>query len=542
MEFHGPFADVDIPDVTLYDLIFADIPAADLPRPAIIHEETGQVLTFDQMRRDVCAVAAWLAQQHVGVGRAVAILLPNCPEHATAFHGILRSGAAVAPINVAYTADEIAHLLNETNAAKVVTCTALLPQAAAAVRSVGLDPADVIVVGLDPDSTAGHVDYTELLACAEEPPVVDIDPATHVACLPSSSGTTGLPKAVMLSHRNLVANVVQFGKVLEPLTGDQRLVSVLPFSHIFALSVNLNFGLYRRWTQLTMSGFAPIPFLELVQKHRATWTCIVPPIAAFLAGHPVVAKYDLSSLQLLVSGAAPLDGVVGRRVQDRLKVKVLQGYGMTELSPVTHVIPMDRPDIDLGTIGPAIPNVRFRVVDPNTGTDVEVPEAGESEPGEMWCKGPNAMLGYLGRPAETAAVLDPEGWVHTGDLVRVDKEGVVRVVDRIKELIKYRGLQIAPAELEAVLCQHPAVQDAAVLGVAHHRSRGDQFPHALVALKPGQTATGQELREFVAERVAKYKHIKSVSFVDKIPRSAAGKILRRELDALLPEGLTTQQQ
>lgn len=338
----------------------------------------------------------------------------------------------------------------------------------------------------------------------------------------------------MLSHRNLVANMLQFNEVLAPLGDEVSLVAFLPYSHIYALTTNLNYGLLRRATQYTMAGFDPALFLGIVSKHRPAILFVVPPVAAFLARHPAVDKADLSSVKLIVSGAAPLDGAVGDALAVRLGARVIQGYGMTELSPVTHVIPLDWPDPDLGTIGTAIPNVRFRVVDPDSGEDVAVPAFGESEPGELWCSGPNAMLGYLGEVPDADAVRDADGWVHTGDLVVVDNRGVVRIVDRIKELIKRRGMQIAPAELEALLASHPAVADAAVLGV--RTKTGEEVPHALVQLAPGAEASGSELRQFVAGTVARYKQLGGVTFVEKVPRSAAGKILRRELPALVGSG------
>ena len=278
-------------------------------------------------------------------------------------------------------------------------------------------------------------------------------------------------------------------------------------------------------------------FLQLHQQHGVTRSFVAPPIVVALAKHPIVDQYDLSDVKQVFSGAAPLSAELAHEAADRLGCEVVQGYGMTELSPVTHVIPVDRRDIDLGTIGPAIPNVRFRVVDAATGCDVDQPAAGEvSAPGELWCSGPNAMLGYLGVPRDADAVLDAEGWVHTGDLVTVDGEGVVRIVDRIKELIKRRGMQVAPAELEALLCSHPAVADAAVLGVNSTSAGavGEQVPHALVQLRPGAEATASELGHWLAERVASYKRLGGVTFVAKVPRSAAGKILRRELPHLLP--------
>ena len=535
--YRGPLPDIDVPDCTLYELIFGSLTPQDAPRPAVVDDASGVRYSFGQVRAQVDAVATWLAARGIGPGDAVAVFLPNGPDYPAAFHGIGRSGAAVTPINASYTAHEVGRQLRETSAKLLVTCPALLDQARPGAAEAGLRPADVLVTDGpgDPSAAAagGHTAWSEVLATPPAPPEIAIDPATHVACLPFSSGTAGLPKAVRLSHRNLVANLLQFNEVLRPLGDDVSLLAFLPYSHLYALTTNLNYALYRRVPQYPLAGFDPSRFLGIIARHRPAVLFVVPPVAAFLARHPAVATADLSSLKLIVSGAAPLDGAVGLAMQERLGVRVVQGYGMTELSPVTHVIPLDRTDLDLGTIGQAIPNVRFRVVDAETGEDVPEPApGGASKPGELWCTGPNAMLGYLG-DAETDAVLDADGWVHTGDLVTVDAEGVVRVVDRIKELIKRRGMQVAPAELEAVLCAHPAVADAAVLGV-DTRTPGDQVPYALVQLRAGAEPSASELLNWVAERVAQHKRLGGVHVVARVPRSAAGKILRRELPALLP--------
>lgn len=532
MEYRGPLPDIEIPDVTLPELLFGALSDAEAARLAFLDHASGARLTFGEVKTQVDAVATWLAARGVRPGDVVAIDLPNRPEYAAAFHGILRAGAAVTPVNAGYPAPEIERQLGAVAARIVITSAALLPQVAAAAGGAGLAASDIVVIG-DADADAGgHPRWSAVVATPPDPPAVTIDPATHVACLPFSSGTSGLPKPVMLSHRNLVANMLQFNEVLRPVGDDVSLVAFLPYSHIYALTTNLNYALFRRCAQYPMAGFDPALFLEIVAVHRPAVLFIVPPVAAFLAKHPLVAQADLSSVKLIVVGAAPLDGAVGEAVQRRLGTRVVQGYGMTELSPVTHVIPFDRRDIDLGTIGPAIPNVRFRVVDPESGQDVPAAdEGGESAPGELWCAGPNAMLGYLGHP-DSDAVKDADGWVHTGDLVTVDHEGVVRVVDRIKELIKRRGLQIAPAELEAVLAAHPAVLDAAVLGVPS-RTPGEEVPYALVSLRPDAAVTPAELTAFVAERVAQHKRLGGVRIVERIPRSAAGKILRRELPGLL---------
>lgn len=533
MEWRGPLPDIEIPDVSLYDLLFGDLSQEDAARVAALDHASGVRLTMGEVKRGADAFATWLSARGIGPGDAVAVLAPNCPDYLPAFHGAIRSGAAVTPVNATYTAPEIGRQLAATGARLLVTHSALLAQAAAGASEAGLAASDLVVVGAF-DEASGHVSWADVLATEPEPPSIDIDPATHVACLPFSSGTSGLPKPVQLSHRNLVANMLQFNEVLAPLGDDVSLVAFLPYSHIYALTTNLNYGLFRRATQYTMAGFDPTLFLTVIATYRPAILFVVPPVAGFLAKHPAVGQADLSSVKLIVSGAAPLDGAVGEALQSRLGARVVQGYGMTELSPVTHVIPLDRSDIDLGTIGPAIPNVRFRVVDPVTGLDVAAPEAGKvSEPGELWCTGPNAMLGYLGVPRDADAVLDADGWVHTGDLVTVDHEGVVRIVDRLKELIKRRGMQIAPAELEAILAAHPAVADAAVLGVASTSTPGDQVPHALVQLRPGGEATASELTKWVSERVAPHKRLGGVHFIEKVPRSGAGKILRRELPGLL---------
>ncbi len=529
MEWHGPLADIDIPDVSLYDLLFGDLTPDDGERTAVLDHASGVRWTIADVKARADAFAAWLASEGVGAGDAVAIDLPNCPEYLAAFHGIARSGAATVPINAAHTASEIARQLGATGAKKIVTCPALLPQVAEAAAQAGLGASDVIVTG---DAPSGHTRWASVLATTDAPPQITIDPATHVVCMPFSSGTSGLPKPVLLSHRNLVANLLQFNEVLRPLGDDVSLVAFLPYSHIYAMTTNLNYGLYRRAAQYTMAGFEPTAFLTIIARYRPAILFVVPPVAGFLAKHPAVLNADTSSLKLIVSGAAPLDGRIGDALATRLGVRVVQGYGMTELSPVTHVIPLDRTDIDLGTIGLAIPNLRFRVVDPATGEDVAAPTEGVSAPGELWCAGPNAMLGYLGAPADADAVLDADGWVHTGDLVTVDAEGVVRVVDRIKELIKRRGLQIAPAELEALVASFPGVADAAVLGIPS-RIPGEEVPYALVQRVPGAEVSASDLLAFVAERVAPYKRLGGVHFVEKVPRSAAGKILRRELRALV---------
>ncbi len=543
MEHRGPLPDVAIPDVTLYDYLFADIATEDLDRPAVIHDTTGQCLSYAELRAHIDAIAAWCAGQGVGPGAVVAVHLPNSPEYMSGFHGVARAGGAVTPLNVAYTTPELVRQLTLASAVKVITHEATLETAAEAAALIGLAPDDVIVV-LSPSSAdqpdedsvarvrdAGHTPYDDLLATEGPPPEVHIEPATHVACLPFSSGKGGLPKAVQLTHRNLVANVAQYVPVLDAKY--HVLVAFLPFSHVYALTASMNYGLLTRSLTLTMARFDPRTFMRLVEKHRATLLYIVPPVAALLATHPKVDEYDLTSVEVVISGAAPLDREIGDRVALRLNCEMLQGFGMTELSPITHVKQLNMPDVDVASIGPAMPNIRFRVVDVATGQDVDVPETGQSAPGEMWCTGPNVMLGYLGNPTDGEGVLDADGWIHTGDLVTVDAQSIVTVVGRCKELIKARGFQVPPVEVEAVLSDHPDVDDVAVVGLVVPNSQGDEAAHALVVLRPGASLELADLRAHVTGRLASYKHPRSLTLVETIPRDELGRIRRSELAALV---------
>jgi 4-coumarate--CoA ligase len=256
---------------------------------------------------------------------------------------------------------------------------------------------------------------------------------------------------------------------------------------------------------------------------------IAPPVAVALAKHPLVDDYDLSSVHSIFSGAAPLDQELGKAVANRLGCRVRQGYGMSEMSPVSHAIPFDRDDIALDSVGPSIANMECKLVDPGTGEEVAYPADGVSEPGELWCKGPNIMAGYLGNDEATAETLDGDGYLHTGDIATVDSEGVVTIVDRMKELIKYKGYQVPPAELEALLLTHPQIADAAVIGVLD--DEGEEVPKAFVVKQPGVELDEAAVIAFVAERVSPHKKVRKVEFIDLVPKSAAGKILRKDLRA-----------
>jgi acyl-CoA synthetase (AMP-forming)/AMP-acid ligase II len=514
MIFTSPYPDVDIPSMALTDFVL-EHSARHGEKPALIDGPSGRTYSHAEAARAIRAAAGGLAARGIVKGDVVALYAPNVPEYAIAFHAVAALGAVCTTINPTYTVDELAFQLEHAAARALISGADVLDRAREGAARAGVDELYVFGPGED-----GATPFATLLdgdpAAAPDAPAGPED----LVALPYSSGTTGLPKGVMLTHRNLVTNVLQ-STAQQPVTADDTLVGVLPLFHIYGLSVVMNAVLRNGATLVTMPRFDLEGFLALVQEHRATKAHLVPPIVLALAKSPLVERYDLSSLQLVNSGAAPLSAELAQAAAARVGCPVVQGYGMTESSPVTHVTPLDPRRHRPGSIGPPVPNTECRIVDVASGT-----ELGAGEEGEVCVRGPQVMRGYLDDPEATAATVDDDGWLHTGDIGRADDDGYVVLVDRVKELIKYKGYQVAPAELEAVLLEHPAVAEAAVVGRPDEEA--GEVPKAFVA-RAGD-ATAQEIMTFVAERVAPYKRLRALEFVDEIPKSPSGKILRRLLN------------
>jgi acyl-CoA synthetase (AMP-forming)/AMP-acid ligase II len=509
---HSPYADVPIPNLSLHEAVLATA-AERGDQPALIDGPSGRTITYGQLAEGVRRAAAGLAARGFGKGDAFAIYLPNVPEYAIAFYAVSTAGGVSTTANPLYTADALASQHNDSHARFLLTAPPLLERALAAAERSSVQ--EVFVLG----EAEGATPFAALLASEGDPPAVELDPATDLATLPYSSGTTGLPKGVMLTHRNLVANLCQTDQLLAQGTSD-RVIAVLPLYHIYGLTVLMCGAVRKGATLVTMPRFDLEEFLRLIQDHRVTQAFLVPPIILALAKHPLVDKYDLSSLNTVLSGAAPLDAGLEAAAAARIGTLVTQGWGLTETSPVatTNLGGEPRP----GSVGRLIPNTLCRVVDPASGADL-----GVGETGELVLAGPQIMKGYLGRPEETAGMLDEDGWLYTGDLGYIDGDGYLYVVDRVKELIKYKGLQVAPAELEAVLLTHPAIADAAVVRVADEEA--GEVPKAFVVAR--SPLTEAEVMAYVAERVAPFKKVRKVEFVDEIPKAPSGKILRRILAA-----------
>jgi acyl-CoA synthetase (AMP-forming)/AMP-acid ligase II len=512
MIFRGPYENVAIPDVPLTPFVLQR--AAELgDKPALIEGPTGRIVTYAQLAESIQRVAAGLAARGFAKGDVFGILSSNVPEYAIAFHGVALLGGVVTPINPLYTDREIAHQLKDAGAKFLVTGPQFIDKARAATESVRLQ--ELFVFGEGEGATA----FASLLESNGDVPAVEIDPRNDLVVLPYSSGTTGLPKGVMLTHQNLVANICQM-EGLDYFTEQDTLIAVLPLFHIYGLVVILNLGLSTGATIVTMPRFELEHFLQALQDYGVTMAHIVPPIVLALSKNPLVDNYDLSKLQAIFCGAAPLGEALTQAFIGRIKCNVRQGYGMTETSPVTHSSPAEPTQVKFGSVGVCAPNTECKVVDLETGAPL-----GPNKEGEICVRGPQVMKGYLNQPEATTRTIDAEGWLHTGDVGYVDEDGHFFIVDRAKELIKYKGFQVAPAELEAILLTHPAIADAAVIPCSDEEA--GEVPKAYLVLRGKVSA--EAIKEFIAARVAPFKKIRYVAFIDKIPKSASGKILRRVL-------------
>ncbi|WP_432011408.1 AMP-binding protein [Streptomyces cucumeris] len=519
MVLHSDYPDVPPVDLPIHEAVLARAADEFGERTALVDGVTGASMSYAALDHASRRIAAALAETGIGKGETVALHSPNSIIYPAAFYGVTRTGATVTTVHTLATAEEFAKQLRDAEARWIITVSPLLGVAREAAERAG-GVREVFVC----DEASGHRSLREMLVCTAPEPVVEIDPVEDVAVLPYSSGTTGTPKGVMLTHRNVATNLAQV-ETLVPTRPGERVLAVLPFFHSYGLTALMNAPLRNGSTVIVLPRFDLEQFLTAIEKHRAEAVYVAPPIVLALAKHPAVEGRDLSSVRFVLSAAAPLDARLAQACADRLGLPpLLQAFGMTELSPGSHLVPLDARDVPPGTVGRLLPSTRMRVVDPETGQDVAV-----GVDGEILVQGPQVMKGYLGRPEETHAMIDAEGWLRTGDVGHVDADGWLYVVDRVKELIKYKGYQVAPADLEAVLLTHEDVADAAVIGVAD--GAGNELPKAYVVRVPGARVSGDDLIRYVAGQVAPYKKVRRVEFTDAVPRSATGKILRRELRA-----------
>ncbi|WP_342070024.1 AMP-binding protein [Yoonia algicola] len=501
--FTSPFNDVPTTGLTITQRVFRGL--ENRPDEVVLTDgPSGRSMTAAEFMDQVKRMAGGLAAAGFGAGHTIAIMAPNIPEYCVVFHAVAWGGGTVTTLNPTYTANEVAHQMADAGAELLITIPDFLETA-----KEGAGDTPVIAIG-----TAEYAALFGDPITAQVP--VDLGDFTVV--LPYSSGTTGLPKGVMLSHRNLVINLDQTIVAADFQAGEVT-AAFLPFFHIYGMTVLMNVHLGGGGALVTMPRFDLPLFLQISQDHKAQRMWVVPPVALALAKHPLVDDYDLSALEEVFIAAAPSGPELSDAIAARLGCKALQGYGMTELSPVSHVVPRTAPKS--GAAGVTAPNTSCRIVDIETGQDL--PAGAE---GELWVKGPQVMQGYLNNAKATAESITEDGWLRTGDIAKIDEDGYMFITDRLKELIKYKGFQVAPAELEATLVAMEGIIDAAVVGLPDDEA--GELPVAFVVT--GDPAPDEAaIKAHIDKQLSHYKQLHHIYFVDEIPKSASGKILRRFL-------------
>jgi len=510
---------VDFPDVP-YDHLLRMAAARNPDRPAIIYHDL--ILTFREVVSMVNSIATGLHSLGLKKGDHMCLLTMNRPEYTTTFIGAASIGLVVSPMNPQYKEREIGYQLENSEAKAILIQRELLPLLQIVLTQKSLPHLKhIIVTGHSvPERMPDAIPFAKLLRESSPKHVVHAElSGDDLVALPYSSGTTGFPKGTMLTHRNLASNNLQLTTALRIDLTDVALI-FLPFYHIYGVMLTGSF-LAAGATQVIMERFDLLQSLELCEKHSVTYYFAVPPIVLALANAPI----DLSKMKTVkyvFSGAAPLPLDPARKLQDKTGIRVVQGYGMTEASPLTHAQPGDPTLMRIDSVGMPVHNTEQKIVDIETG-EHELPPG---EDGEIIIRGPQIMQGYWKAPEETARALR-DGWLYTGDIGHADADGYTYIVDRKKEMIKYKGFGIAPAELESLLMEHPAVLDSAVIGVPDDEA--GELPKGYVVIRQGHTVTPDEILAFANGKLAGYKKIHMIEFIDAIPKVASGKILRREL-------------
>ncbi|XP_078349213.1 putative 4-coumarate--CoA ligase 1 [Oculina patagonica] len=508
---------IEIPEISLTDFVLSKFSeyGDDI---AMVDGASTKSYTYNELSTSIRKLSSALTKRGFKKGDVFALYLPNVPEYPILFFGVIALGGIATTLNPAFTEKEIAYQLKDSGAKYIMTVPAIADKAKQAAAEVGIK--QVFVIG----EAEGCEPLTSLLEDDGKafPENVSINPKEDVCAMPYSSGTTGFPKGVMLTHHNIVSQLCMITHDRfrsHPLRGTT--LGLLPFFHIFGMVVGMAQYLQRGGKVVCMQQFDGEHMLKLIQDFKIHCLYLVPPIITFLAKHPPVKNYDLTSIDTIISGAAPLGEELTHAVRENLPFVVAlgQGYGLTETSPAAMLCP--RNSCKPGAVGVLLPNLEGKVIDVQTGELL-----GPNQNGEVCIRGPTIMKGYLNNEKATVESITPDGWFHSGDTGYYDDEGHFYIVDRLKELIKYKGFQVPPAELEALLHSHPNVLDVAIVGIPDDEA--GELPKAFIV--PKGDITEKEIIDFVADKVSPHKKLRGgVEFIEQIPKTASGKILKREL-------------
>ncbi|KAE8380697.1 hypothetical protein BDV26DRAFT_256830 [Aspergillus bertholletiae] len=546
MPVSSQYPPVDIPNVDLWTFLF-ERKDRNFPDDNIIYQDadTQRFYTYKALKDAALAFGQGLkAVYDWRKGDVLALFTPNSIDTPVVMWGAHWAGGVVSPANPAYTTEELAYQLKNSGAKAVITQVPQLSVVRAAAKQANIPEDRIILIGdqRDPEAKFKHFTSIRNISGATRYRKTKINPDKDLSFLVYSSGTTGIPKGVMLSHRNIIANSLQLAAgEAGHLTwnggadgkGD-RVLAFLPFFHIYGLTCLVHQTLYQGYRLVVMQKFDIEKWCAHVQNYRITFSYVVPPVVLLLSKHPIVEKYDLSTLRMMNSGAAPLTRELVEAVYARIKCGIKQGYGLSETSPTTHTQPWEEWRTSIGSVGKLLPNMEAKYMT-MPEDESEPREVSAGEVGELYMKGPNIFQGYHNNPAATTDSLT-DGWFRTGDVGYQDKDGNFYITDRVKELIKYKGFQVAPAELEGILVDHEAIDDVAVIGI-ESEAHGTEVPLAYVVRSAKSNASGVSAEQEAANiikwldgKVAYHKRLRGgVRFVDAIPKSVSGKILRRVL-------------
>jgi long-chain acyl-CoA synthetase len=536
--------DIELPEGPLF--AYVDRAIKEFPDNLALFYE-GVKFTYRELGELIDKAAYGFSKMGVKKGETVAIMLPNCPQFVIAYYGALKCGATVTPVNPLAMPKELRIYLQDTGAKTIVTLNFFYKNVMAVRDESNLENV-VVTAAWDymskmlqilapktkykkemkdvPQLKEGDYSWLEWMADnLPEPPTVDIDPANDLAVYQFTGGTTGIPKAAMLTHDNLKANCEQCAAWMEWMAtrGEEKFVAALPIQHIFGQTVSMNLAISWGCSIILIPNARDLKnVMKRIDKEKPTFFPIVATLAIGIYSHPEVSKYDITSLKLSIAGAMALPPEVTRKFEEATNSIIIEGYGLSEASPVTHANPLDKEKRKVGSIGLAFPSTYCKIVDlDDRGKDLPFGEVGE-----LAVKGPQVMKGYHNRPDETADVLK-DGWLFTGDIAKMDPEGWTYIVDRKKDLINASGYKVWPNEVEEVLFEHPKVMEAAVIGIPDE-TRGETVK-AFLVLKEGESSTKDEIRAFCKEKMAVYKVPTDVEFVETLPKTQVGKVLRREL-------------
>jgi long-chain acyl-CoA synthetase len=461
-------------------------------------------------------------------GGRVALYLPNIPPFIVGFFGVLKAGAVVTAISPMHREREVAYQLNDSGAQTIVALDSLYPIVEKVREKTQVK--HVIITGsaenAHPAKVANPLILEQLLESAPNTALkVKVNPSEDLAALQYTGGTTGIAKGAMLTHANLVSNALAFAAWIKGTKAQETFLTALPFFHIYGMTTSMIVPISLAAKMVLMPKFETEKVFETVQKHKVTVFCGVPTMYSALLANSALSKYDLKSVRVCISGASALPPQVQKKFMEVTCGFLAEGYGLTEASPVTHCTPVDKSMklIKVGSIGLPIPDTDARIVDLESGEPLK-----QGDTGELAVKGPQVMKGYWHRPEETALVLR-DGWLLTGDIARMDKDGYFFITDRKKDLIKTKDCSVYPRELEDILYEHPAVKLCAVVGKPDLLA--GEVPKAFIVLKDMSTVSKEELLAFVNDKVAPYKAIREVEFRKDLPLSSADKVLKRVLKA-----------